>query len=222
MTWRCQENIIDFLRLLLPAVPLSPGAYTACLAPRSRFLAANAFCAFASSSVVKTTSGYAGCSPTALAIAVASLTSHKVTPADTAQWSVENGGLCEGSGSYHSLIPNGGRHYGLTVTSIGRDGKKLVEALQEGKLAIAIMSKGHFTDSGHFIIKSLEKKQNFFSSAQRVRAGQGRKCGPDLDYIVSTGAFYALAGSARRKITCDFSSVLTISSCAGSQKTARF
>lgn len=98
------------------------------------------------------TIGRAGCGPTALAIAVASLTGNRVTPADTAQWSVENGGLCEGSGSYHSLIPNGGRHYGLTVTSIGRDGKELVEALQEGKLVIAIMSKGHFTSSGHFIV----------------------------------------------------------------------
>ena len=98
------------------------------------------------------TIGRAGCGPTALAIAVASLTGNKVTPYDVAQWSVANGGLCEGSGSYHSLIPNGGRHYGLTVTSIGRDGKKLVEALQEGKLVIAIMTKGHFTNSGHFIV----------------------------------------------------------------------
>ena len=98
------------------------------------------------------TIGRAGCGPTALAIAVASLTGNKVTPYDVAQWSVANGGLCEGSGSYHSLIPNGGRHYGLTVTSIGRDGKKLVEALQSGKLVIAIMSKGHFTSSGHFIV----------------------------------------------------------------------
>ena len=38
------------------------------------------------------------------------------------------------------------------MTSIGRDGKKLVEALQEGKLVIAIMTKGHFTNSGHFIV----------------------------------------------------------------------
>ena len=98
------------------------------------------------------TIGRAGCGPTALAIAVASLTGNRVTPYDVAQWSVANGGLCEGSGSYHSLIPNGGRHYGLTVTSIGRDGKKLVEALQSGKLVIAIMSKGHFTNSGHFIV----------------------------------------------------------------------
>ena len=98
------------------------------------------------------TIGRAGCGPTALAIAVASLTNNKVTPYDVAQWSVANGGLCEGSGSYHSLIPNGGRHYGLTVTSIGRDCKKLVEALQSGKLVIAIMSKGHFTSGGHFIV----------------------------------------------------------------------
>jgi hypothetical protein len=98
------------------------------------------------------TIGRAGCGPTALAIAVASLTDNRVTPYEVAQWSMKGGYVCEGSGSYHSLISNGGRHYGLTVTSIGRDGKKLVEALQEGKLVIAIMSKGHFTNSGHFIV----------------------------------------------------------------------
>jgi len=98
------------------------------------------------------TIGNAGCGPTALAIAVASLTNNKVTPYDVAQWSVANGYRCEGSGSYQSLIPEGGRHYGLTVTSIGRDGKKLVEALKQGKLVIAIMSKGHFTSGGHFIV----------------------------------------------------------------------
>lgn len=98
------------------------------------------------------TIGAAGCGPTALAIAVASLTNDQVTPYDVAQWSVENGYRCEGNGSYHSLIPNGGAHYGLTVTGIGADSKKLVEALQEGKLVIAIMSKGHFTSSGHFIV----------------------------------------------------------------------
>ena len=98
------------------------------------------------------TIGAAGCGPTALAIVVASLTDHQVTPYDVAQWSVENGYRCEGNGSYHSLMPNGGEHYGLTVTGIGNDSKKLVEALQEGKLVIAIMAKGHFTSGGHFIV----------------------------------------------------------------------
>ena len=59
---------------------------------------------------------------------------------------------CEGNGSYHSLIPEGGKHYGLTVTGIGNDAKALVDALKDGKLVIAIMSKGHFTSSGHFIV----------------------------------------------------------------------
>lgn len=53
---------------------------------------------------------------------------------------------------HHSLMPNGGEHYGLTVTGIGNDSKKLVEALQGGKLVIAIMAKGHFTSGGHFIV----------------------------------------------------------------------
>lgn len=54
--------------------------------------------------------------------------------------------------SCHSLIPAGGRHYGLTVTGIGLSAKKLVQALEDGKLVIAIMSRGHFTSSGHFIV----------------------------------------------------------------------
>ena len=98
------------------------------------------------------TIGTSGCGPTALAIAVASLTDNKVDPKEVSDWSVENGYRCEGNGSYHSLIPNGGTHYGLKVEGIGTDAKKLVEALSEGKLVIAIMSKGHFTSSGHFIV----------------------------------------------------------------------
>lgn len=54
--------------------------------------------------------------------------------------------------AYHSLIPDGGAHYGLTVTGIGNNSTKLVEALQDGKLVIALMSKGHFTNGGHFIV----------------------------------------------------------------------
>ena len=41
-----------------------------------------------------------------------------------AQWSVENGGLCEGSGSYHSLIPNGA-HF-IVLRGVTEDGKILV------------------------------------------------------------------------------------------------
>jgi hypothetical protein len=93
-----------------------------------------------------------GCGPTSLAIAVASLADTSVTPKDTAAWSMANGYRCEGSGSYHSLIPAGAAHYGLAVESLGKDAKKLAQALKDGKLVIAIMSKGHFTSGGHFIV----------------------------------------------------------------------
>lgn len=98
------------------------------------------------------TIGAEGCGPTALAIVVATLVDSSVTPYDVAKWSAETGHRCEGNGSYHSLIPDGGAHYGLTVTGIGNNSTKLVEALQDGKLVIALMSKGHFTNGGHFIV----------------------------------------------------------------------
>ena len=139
------------------------------------------------------TIGRAGCGPTALAIAVASLTNNKVTPYDVAQWSVANGGVCEGSGSYHSLIPNGGQHYGLTVTSIGRDGKKLVEVLQEGKLVIAIMSKGHFTNSGHFIVLRSVTEEGKLLVADPASVKRSNK---EWDLGVVTGEASRKVGSA--------------------------
>lgn len=99
------------------------------------------------------TIGTSGCGPTALAIAVATLTGKNITPQDTAKWSVANGHRCEGSGSYHSLIPKGAEHYGLKVEKLGRSSvKELSKHLSSGKLVIAIMGKGHFTSGGHFIV----------------------------------------------------------------------
>lgn len=97
------------------------------------------------------TIGAAGCGPTALAMVVATWADPNVTPVDVADWAAESGYCCEGHGSYHSLIPDGAVHYGLAVEGIGRDAKKLVEALERGDLVIAIMAKGHFTSGGHFI-----------------------------------------------------------------------
>jgi len=92
------------------------------------------------------------CGPSALAIAVSSLTSRQVTPPEVAGWAAENGYYCEGNGSYRSLITEGGAHYGLTVEGIGHDAEKLAAALSDGKLVIAIMGPGHFTRNGHFIV----------------------------------------------------------------------
>ena len=99
------------------------------------------------------TIGEAGCGPTALAIVVSTLTDKNVDPIEVSKWSVANGGRCEGSGSYHSLIPNGAKHYGLTVEGAKKtEGQKVVDALSAGKLVIVIMNPGHFTGGGHFIV----------------------------------------------------------------------
>jgi hypothetical protein len=99
------------------------------------------------------TIGSSGCGPSSLAIAVSTLSGQTIDPEHMALWAYQNGYKCEGNGSYHSLIPEGATHFGLTVDCAGvNDAQKIVEALASGKLAVAIMSKGHFTKGGHFIV----------------------------------------------------------------------
>ncbi len=95
----------------------------------------------------------AGCGPTSLAIVVSTFTDKQIDPGQMADWAYKNGYRCEGSGSYHSLIPEGARHFGLKVEGATiYEGQKIVDALADGKLVVAIMGKGHFTTSGHFIV----------------------------------------------------------------------
>ncbi len=94
-----------------------------------------------------------GCGPTALAMVVSSMTETVIEPDAMAAWSVENGHCCDGNGSYHSLIPEGAAHFGLNVEGAGpADGQKIIDALADGKLVVALMGPGHFTVSGHFIV----------------------------------------------------------------------
>ena len=97
--------------------------------------------------------GTHGCGPTALAIVVSSLTGKVVDPIEMASWSVANGGWAQEQGSYHSLIPRAASAFGLNVEgNVQETPQKIINALAEGKLVIAIMGKGHFTSSGHFIV----------------------------------------------------------------------
>jgi len=96
--------------------------------------------------------GYA-CGPTAMSIVVSSLTSETVDPPHMAQWAYENGYWCSKSGSYHSLIPGAAEAWGLPVEGCTTaEPQRVVDALADGKLVVAIMTKGHFTSSGHFIV----------------------------------------------------------------------
>lgn len=96
--------------------------------------------------------GYA-CGPTAMSIVVSSLTSETVDPPHMAQWAYENGYWCSKSGSYHALIPGAAEAWELPVEGCtAAEPQRIVDALANGKLVVALMSKGHFTSSGHFIV----------------------------------------------------------------------
>ena len=96
--------------------------------------------------------GY-GCGPTSMAIVVSSLTNNLVDPIEMAEWAYQNGGWCKGQGSYHSLIPNAAKAWGLTVEGCkASEPQRILDALSSGKLVVAIMSPGNFTTGGHFIV----------------------------------------------------------------------
>lgn len=97
--------------------------------------------------------GTYGCGPTCMAMVVSSLTNETVNPVEMARWAYENGYWCSRNGSYHSLIPGAAKAWGLPVQGCGKtEGQRIVDALSQGKLVVAIMLKGHFTSSGHFIV----------------------------------------------------------------------
>ena len=99
------------------------------------------------------TIGRSGCGPTSLAMVVSSLTDTPKDPVQMAAWAYANGYKAVGNGSYHSLIPEGAAHFGLTVDYAAiNEPQKIVDALASGKLIIAIMAPGHFTKGGHFIV----------------------------------------------------------------------
>ena len=97
------------------------------------------------------TIGQAGCGPTSMAIVISTLTGKPHDPVELARWSAANGHRCEGNGSYHSLIPAAAAAYGLNCDR-NLDAQGIVDALSSGKLVVVIMSKGHFTQGGHFIV----------------------------------------------------------------------
>ena len=96
--------------------------------------------------------GY-GCGPTSMAIVVSSLTSETVDPVQMARWAYEHGYWCSKSGSYHTLIPSAAQAWGLSVEGCtASEPQRILDALADGKLVVALMTKGHFTKSGHFIV----------------------------------------------------------------------
>lgn len=105
----------------------------------------------------ESTIGSAGCGPTTMAMVLSALTGRVHTPVEISRWSESRGYYREGKGTYHILIPDCGKAFGLTVEGLGEGTPEsralaIEKALQAGKLVVAVMGKGHFTKGGHFIL----------------------------------------------------------------------
>jgi len=94
-----------------------------------------------------------GCGPTAMAMAVATLTDEDTDPAKMAAWAAEHGYWARRSGSYDSIVMGTAQGFGLEAESLTqRTVDEMLQALWDGKLLVAHVGSGHFTDGGHFIL----------------------------------------------------------------------
>ncbi len=99
-------------------------------------------------------SGY-GCGPTSMAMVVSTLTRIHVDPQEMSNIFVREGYWALGSGTYYNFAEGSGGLFGLNVESVSPEeitSRDLLQYLMAGNLAIALVSKGHFTNGGHFIV----------------------------------------------------------------------
>lgn len=108
------------------------------------------------------TIGSAGCGPSCAAMLISTLTGKTYTPEDACKWSVDHGYKALNQGTYYSYFEPQFATFGISCKMLNWEktyGKpnhpnheKVVEKLKEGYYAIALMNKGLWTSSGHFVV----------------------------------------------------------------------
>lgn len=97
------------------------------------------------------TIGKGGCGPTSLAMIINSFGGN-VTPLDVANYSVKAGYRVDGVGTSWGLFTTGAKAFGLNGTQISRSKESIKSAIVSGQPIISSMTRGHFTNNGHFIV----------------------------------------------------------------------
>ena len=108
------------------------------------------------------TVGSAGCGPTCAAMVIETLTGKTFTPEDACNWSVQNGYKALKQGTYYAYFKPQLAAFGIDcdqldwTSTYGKPNhpnhKRALEMLQQGYYLIALMNKGAWTSSGHFIL----------------------------------------------------------------------
>lgn len=108
------------------------------------------------------TIGDSGYGPTAAAMLIETITGKTYTPEDACAWSIAHGYKALRQGTYYAYFTPQFAEFGIDCQMLNWTntyGKpdhpnhgKVVEKLKEGYYAIALMNKGLWTSSGHFVV----------------------------------------------------------------------
>ena len=108
------------------------------------------------------TIGGSGCGPTAAAMLIETLTGKTFTPVDACNWSMAHGYKALNQGTYYSYFKPQFAAFGIEcdmlnwTNTYGKpdhpNHEKAVEMLKQGYYLIALMNKGLWTSSGHFVV----------------------------------------------------------------------
>lgn len=99
-----------------------------------------------------TTISSSGCGPTAMAMVLTKLTGKKVSPVDTANWSLNNGYRIPNCGTAWAYFGALAPKYGVSCKQMGVTRENIINNLKAGKILIMSMGPGDFTRSGHYIV----------------------------------------------------------------------
>lgn len=108
------------------------------------------------------TIGSAGCGPSCAAMVISTLTGKKFTPEDACNWSMKYGYKALNQGTYYSYFKPQLKAFGIdcnqmnSLNSYGDPNhvshKEALKLLKSGYYLIALMGKGTWTSSGHFVL----------------------------------------------------------------------
>ena len=115
-----------------------------------------------------------GCGPSAMAMVVSTYANRAVTPVEMAEYSMKHGMVQDGAGTYWTFFCSAAKAYGLKCQQLDCRGnmQKIREAIDGGALGIASMSKGQWTQGGHFISVNSFDGNHIWAHDPNYRSGK--------------------------------------------------
>lgn len=109
-----------------------------------------------------TTIGDSGCGPASAAMLIETLTRKTYTPEDACNWAMEHGYKALGNGTYYSYFTPQFAAFGIDCKQLSWNSayhkpnskahSTALDLLKQGYYLIALMKKGLWTGSGHFVV----------------------------------------------------------------------